>query len=288
VTPRERRLEVTGGRYGRGVARAEGKPADNGRSSRGTPRRALAVSAGDAWARQSKASEDFARELVAEIIERGLLTGEKLPAEAELVEQFGFSRESVREGLRLLEVAGLVTIHRGKGGGTRVGRVDPGNLGRMSTLFYHLAGGTYEELLEALVHAESTLAMRAADNPNRRLVSSVMAPFLQPPDAADEDLPSFVHGHSEFHVALAGLARNRVLEVLLQTIGQIVTHHVLRLSDPRLDRRAIEDEHRAIAEAVVAGDSVAAGQAMAAHELRLIKGFRKRLGRQLDDYISWS
>jgi GntR family transcriptional regulator, transcriptional repressor for pyruvate dehydrogenase complex len=82
-----------------------------------------------------------------------------------MVEQYAVNRESRREGLRLLEVQGLITLRRGPGGGPVVDRLDPANLGRISTLYYHLAGGTYAELFEAWAIAETILAERAARNP---------------------------------------------------------------------------------------------------------------------------
>ena len=108
---------------------------------------ALPISTGDAVYRPLKTAEAFARDLVHVIVSQGLTTGDKLPSEAVMLEEFGLSRESLREGLRLLEVQGLITIRRGPGGGPIVGHLDPASLGRTSTLYYHLAGGTYAELL---------------------------------------------------------------------------------------------------------------------------------------------
>ena len=170
-----------------------------------------------------------------------------------MLEESGLSRESVREGLRLLEVQGLITIRRGPGGGPVVGHLDPASLGRTSTLYYHLAGGTYAELLEAWVVTEVMLAERAARHPDRDRVRADMEPYLATVQDGNGELTDFVLGHTQFHGVLASLAENRVLEMLLQTIGQIVTHHVLGHADPRHDREMIEADHVAIAKAVVAG-----------------------------------
>ena len=158
-----------------------------------------------------KASETFARELIDDIVRRGLDTGARLPTEATLVQDYRCSRQSVREGLRLLEVSGLVTMHRGVGGGPRLGRVDPGNLGRMATLFLHLAGATHDELFDALITAESLLAERAAGNPDRAAVEAAMRPHLQHPDRAELSKADFIVEHTEFHATIAALAGNRVL-----------------------------------------------------------------------------
>lgn len=239
--------------------------------------------------RPLKTAEAFARDLVNEIVNRGLQTGDKLPSEAAMLEEFGLSRESLREGLRLLEVQGLITIRRGPGGGPIVGHLDPASLGRTSTLYYHLAGGTYAELLEAWVVTESLLAERAARNPDRVAVRAAMEPYLEPPPppAADGEVSDFVLGQTHFHGVLASLAENRVLEVMLQTVGQIVTHHVLGHADPRHDRETIESDHAAIAQAVASGAPQKAAKAMEAHIGTMIDVYKDHLGPQLHEFIDW-
>ena len=247
----------------------------------------LAIASGDAVFRPLKTAEAFARDLVREIVRKGLRTGDKLPSEAVMLEEFGLSRESLREGLRLLEVQGLITLRRGPGGGPIVGHLDPASLGRTSTLYYHLAGGTYSDLLEAWVVTESLLAERAARNPDREAVRAAMKPYLEPPPADDDGLTEFVLAHTRFHGVLASLAENRVLEMMLQTIGQIVTHHVLGHADPRHDRETIESDHAAIAKAVVAGAPKKAAEAMERHINTMIDVYETHLGAQLHDFIDW-
>lgn len=251
------------------------------------PAPALSISSGDAVYRPLKTAEAFARDLVRDIVSRGLRTGDKLPSEAVMLEESGLSRESVREGLRLLEVQGLISIRRGPGGGPVVGHVDPASLGRTSTLYYHLAGGTYAELLEAWVLTEVMLVERAARNPDREAVREAMEPYLAKPDASDDELTDFVLSHTHFHGVLASLAQNRVLEMLLPTIGQIVTHHVLGHADPRHDREMIEADHLAVAKAVVAGSPQRAAKAMERHISTMIEVYKTHLGAQLHDYIDW-
>ena len=100
--------------------------------------------------RPLKTSETVARDIVHYVVAGGLGNGDSLPSEARMLEQYGVSRESLREGLRLLEAQGLITIRRGPGGGPVVGTVDPANLGRVSTLYYHLVGATYRRAVRSL------------------------------------------------------------------------------------------------------------------------------------------
>jgi GntR family transcriptional regulator, transcriptional repressor for pyruvate dehydrogenase complex len=60
-----------------------------------------------------KAAETVARRVVETIVQQGLTAGDRLPREAEMVEEFGVSRETLREALRLLEAQRLIALRRG-------------------------------------------------------------------------------------------------------------------------------------------------------------------------------
>jgi DNA-binding FadR family transcriptional regulator len=243
----------------------------------------------EAVTRPLKISESVARDIVHDIVSEGLRTGDRLASEAVMLEQYGVSRESLREGLRLLEVQGLITLRRGPGGGPIVGRVDPANFGRISTLFYHLAGATYEELFEAWVVTEAELAERAARNPDRALVRKAMEPFLEvPSDEADSStVEQFVFSHTHFHAVVASLAGNRVLQLMMQTIGQIVSHHVAAHADPREAKAEMEQDHADVAHAIAAGRPAKARARMEDH-IRLMSDFYKdQIGARMDEFIEW-
>src|SRR3990170_6965179 len=54
-----------------------------------------------------------------------LKLGDKLPSERELVRQFGASRVTVREALKILEREGLIRVKVGLGGGAFVTQAEP-------------------------------------------------------------------------------------------------------------------------------------------------------------------
>lgn len=246
------------------------------------------VFVGEEAVRPLKISELVARDIVRDIVSGGLVTGDRLALKADMGEQYGVSRESLREGLRLLEVQGLVTLRRGPGGGPVVGRVDPANFGRMSSLFYHLAGGTYEELFEAWVVTEATLAKRAARNQDRARVVEAMEPFMVTAEhrGGSWGLEEFIHAHSYFHAVVASLAGNRVLELMLQTIGQIVTHHIAVNADPRDAESEIDRAHIDAARAISRGQPLKARSVMADHIRLLIEFYKDRAG-ELTEFIDW-
>lgn len=217
-------------------------------------------------------AEVVARRLVHDIIERGLDAGESLDAEQTLMDRFAVSRESTREALRLLEVAGLVKLRRGPGGGAFVGTVDPVNLGRFASMYFHMAGATYAELFTAYTVADSILAEFAARNPSLEERRRVMAPYLAA--AHDEaDLDQYFQYHTNFHAAIASLAGNRVMEISFHSLGLLVARHYLALAesrhltlaDARSSRHFVESDHDEIAVAVVAGNHRKAHDLMRSH-----------------------
>jgi GntR family transcriptional regulator, transcriptional repressor for pyruvate dehydrogenase complex len=240
------------------------------RSDGVSPPRPIPISPRLGRNRREKAAETIARELVHEIVVQGRQPGDSLDSEQVMLERFRVSRDSLREALRLLEVQGLITIRRGPGGGAFVGTVDPFFLGRTSSLYYQLAGATYGELFEAYSFADAALAERAATSHGTARRRSAMQPYL---DVADEQDPErYLRIHSAFHVDVAALAGNRVLQINLQSTGLLVGRHYVALADTRRDRPFVADEHTAIADAIITGRPMKAHRLMKEHVDRIITG----------------
>ncbi len=84
--------------------------------------------------RNVKRSEVVAHRIAQAIASDGLIHGDRLPPESAMLSQYGVSRASLREALRMLEVQGLLNLRPGPGGGPIVGfRLNIGNeLGMLS------------------------------------------------------------------------------------------------------------------------------------------------------------
>ena len=165
-----------------------------------------------------------------------------------------------------------------------MGHVDPANLGRISTLYYHLAGGTYAELFEAWVVTEAILAERAARNDDRSLVRDAMAPFSAPVRHA-EDMAEFVDSHAHFHSVIGRLAGNRVLRI--DAPGHGSDRHPSRRRQhrpPELEGE-IDHDHMEIARAIAAGHAAKA-TLMEEHILSMVEHLTGQIG-DLDDLIEW-
>ena len=228
--------------------------------------------------RPDKIAETIARRLVHDVIERELRAGEALDGEQAMLERYDVSRESLREALRLLEVQGLITIRRGPGGGSFVGTVDPANLGRTSSLYFHMAGATYGELFDAYAFADATLAARAAKHRDANRRRSVMAPYIEPHDR-DSDIEHYIARHAGFHTAVASLAANRVMQITLHSLGLLVgRHYVHQMDAGHITVEQVQGpgdfvaaDHVEIGRAIAAGNHRRAFDLMSSHVERIVE-----------------
>ncbi len=90
------------------------QPSASGTTQRATGARNAAWLSRD---RAEKVPELVARTILREIVQQGLSAGDRLPPEATMLAHFGVGRGSLREGLRILEIHGLIKIKPGPQGG---------------------------------------------------------------------------------------------------------------------------------------------------------------------------
>jgi DNA-binding FadR family transcriptional regulator len=75
-------------------------------------------------ARPKRAVDQIVAQIDALLREGRLRPGDRLPSERALAAQFDVSRNTVREGLRILEFTGALVLKRGSAGGTFVAHFD--------------------------------------------------------------------------------------------------------------------------------------------------------------------
>jgi DNA-binding FadR family transcriptional regulator len=232
--------------------------------------------------RTQKASERVALQIVRDIVSQGLGTGDRLPLEARMVEQYGVSRASLREAMRLLEVQGLISLKPGPGGGPVIGSVSPANLARTEALYFHLAGANYDQLLSTQVLLEPVCAGLAARNPDRE---QRLQPFLESSDP--QDLPGYRDRTEGFHEVVWALADNPVLTLLARSITHLVTDHVVATMDPVELRPTILHEHTELTRVIIDGDESKARELMAAHFETQHDYYRTHWPTRLTELIEW-
>ena len=235
--------------------------------------------------RPAKTAETVAAAIVRDIVSRNLGPGDTLPSEAAMLAHYRVSRASLREALRLLEVQELIRLKPGPGGGPIVTAVDPRNLAKMTTLYLHLGGATYQELFEALLVMAPISAERAARNGDRSLVSAAMKPFLLEEQPLQG--PAYWTVTNEFHGSVEALAGNRVIELLGRIVGNIWHEHIVTRMDTGAVREQIHAEHRDIAKAIMAKQPSKAARLMRDHFAGLVEEYRRHWPGRFDELIEW-
>jgi DNA-binding FadR family transcriptional regulator len=202
-------------------------------------------------------------ERLAEAIRLGVFeAGDRLPPERELADVMQVSRMTLREALGALRDAGLVETRRGRAGGTYV--LAAGGRGARPKRAGQLPD---RQLLDALDFrrvvepgAAALAASRTLDDADRaRLVASLTAAELAPDDASRRV------ADSRLHLTIAVIAGS---DSLTAAVADAQVRLGELLSAIPVLRRNIEHgdaQHRAVVEAILAGDAHAARAAMEEH-----------------------
>jgi DNA-binding FadR family transcriptional regulator len=108
--------------------------------------------------RAPKTGELIASHLRRQIVRGELRPGEALPAESQLMEQYGVSRPTLREAFRILEAETLISVRRGSHGGARVSVPDVSVATRYFGLLLQMQGVTINDVYEARMISEPSCA----------------------------------------------------------------------------------------------------------------------------------
>lgn len=208
------------------------------------------------------------------LIEKGELSaGSRLPAERELAQMLGVSRPTIREALIVLEVEGFIDIRMGSGIYVTAGR-QPSTDSPPADF-----EGPFE-LLRARAVVECAVAEEAARLVRQEHVA-LMDDNLAKMASALEDRRRALALDREFHVIVSGIIANATLNRFIGSIHDMrMTPYFEKLAsyfENTETWRAAMEEHRAIRDAIAAGDPAAARAAMRAHldqsQLRLSESF---------------
>jgi DNA-binding FadR family transcriptional regulator len=232
---------------------------------------------GVAVRRVRKAYEQVADQLRELIMTGDLSPGERLPSEALLAREFGVSRATIREALRVLAAQNLLRTAKGAGGGSYVTMPSVDHISAFLSSNINLLTGnrdlTLEELIEARMLLEIPAARLAAERRRDEDLERLRASI--PPDAVRIDTrEEFVH-NAEFHTTIIECCRNTLLYIAAQPVFSTLSTHLARSTLGKRFHRDIHRHHEAILAAVAAGDADAAGSEMKRHLEYLVPFYEK-------------
>jgi GntR family transcriptional regulator, transcriptional repressor for pyruvate dehydrogenase complex len=220
-------------------------------------------------ARSPSLADTVANRLRREIGEDKYKSGEKLPTERELSETYGVSRAIIREALGRLKQDGLVRSRQGSGAFVAEGSIP---VFRLSVVDLRDAS-EIQNVVELLVAFESAASALAATRRTRAQLAAITAQFDAMERAIAEDR-SGVDEDVAFHRAIIEATANPVFRDMFDFLDTRVRGFigVARSNSARRSlTRQVQDEHRAILDAIKQKDAEAARSAAAKHLQNAIK-----------------
>ena len=184
---------------------------------------------------QQRIFEDLVAQIEGAILDGHLKTGDKLPAQRDLVDMFQTSRGPLREALRVLEQKGLLEIKRGVRGGAVVKQPGMTPVAESLGLLIRHREITLAELSEFREGVEGNVAAIAAQRATPadiRQLKSLLKQAKKHVGDGIETWERFCQADNRIHVAIAKAAGNRVYEFVLRmvhdNIQQYYEAHPLR------------------------------------------------------------
>ena len=205
-----------------------------------------------------KLGSTVARQIEAEIIDRGWPTGQVLGSEADLTARYGVSRAVLREAVRLLEHNHVAGMRRGPGGGLVVRSPAVSAAVEVVANYLDFIGVTAEELHRARTVLESLGARLAAtrldDEGVERLEAHVDAEAARDTEVA-----------GGFHVVVAECSGNGALALFLRSLIAVIGRRLVRSDLAAAKLRESGEAHVELVQAIIDRKPLVAERLMAEH-----------------------
>jgi len=197
-----------------------------------------------------------------------LKCGDRLPSERELSVLFNISRNTLREALRSLEIAGLIEMRKGVKGGAFIQQGNPSVIVNGFLDLYHVGAITPDQLTESRLWIDD-LAIRVAclrateedlDALEANIVETVMA-------GTDGDLDRWVQVVLEFHSLLGRATHNPVLSIFMDSTVELMRQFVNAFGPVFVE--SVSASRRRVLRHLRARDAEGAASEMSRHLKRL-------------------
>jgi len=185
--------------------------------------------------RTPRAFEEIADQIRKELSDRRLRAGDRLPPERTLAEQFGVSRNTLREALRSLENAGLLRLQKGASGGAFVRESTGEAIITGLRDMFHLGAISPEHLTEARVLIESIVVRAACERATPEDIEALNA-NISLAEGASRDKRDFYDQaaiHLEFHRIIARATKNPVMVIVMEALVDVMQHFIREIGQQR-------------------------------------------------------
>lgn len=207
-------------------------------------------------------------EKVIEYVETNILAGklkvdDRLPAERQLAQSLNISRSAVREGLRLLEVIGIVESRQGSG--NYIVQHSDQTLEQVLTMVYTLDDLRYEEIREFRYSIERmalVLAVRKADKNGKKRLQRFLDGLLHAKTNEER-----AENDRMLHRTLVRMSANQMLISNYVALNRVINRFIQETHQKAADIKNIDFQlaHKHLVEAVIKGDLEMGKKALEQH-----------------------
>jgi GntR family transcriptional regulator, transcriptional repressor for pyruvate dehydrogenase complex len=219
------------------------------------------------------ASEQVAVQIQHHIQRQRLGPGDFLGREEDLAAEFGVSRPTLREALKLLSSGNLIRASKGPGGGIFVAHTAEEGMSRSLSdaiaMMLETGAVSLEELLEVRMLLEVPLAAGAAYHPDEGTLESLREAVLACRQAAEQDVEAYAAADLVVHRTIAAASHNRMVGALTDWIFEVLQPSLIEVLSGAVVHSAVTEQHEALVAAIEKGDPARAERAMKDHLLYL-------------------
>ncbi len=193
-----------------------------------------------------------------DLLEGRLAPGDRLPGERELAASLGVGRSSVREALRVLEVMGLVRTGTGSGptSGAIIIATPRGGMSTLLRLQVAASGFPIDDVVSTRLVLECAVIEALAADADRS--TEAAHAVLEAMDAEDLTPAEFLALDAQLHLAFAEASGNVVITAMMAGLRTAIESYIKagveRIADWDAEAVRLRHEHRAILDAVDAGE----------------------------------
>lgn len=205
--------------------------------------------------------EEIAVNLIQQVCDGIVSVGDKLPSERIMAEQFGVSRNVIREAIRVLGEKGYVQVQAGRG--AFICKPDGEKLTENLSAVVENSSASLSEIVEAREIFESALAVFACSKVKSSDIEQLWQ-IYQRMEKAQASL--FAQLDQSFHLELARCTHNSVLILLAGSIYQLSEDSLFLLTTHDAKRIiSAQAEHLEMIRALEARDSLRIQEAVHRH-----------------------
>lgn len=210
------------------------------------------------------------------IISGHLKLGDRLPNEAELADQFGVSRTTLREALDQLESQHLITTRQGKQGGHFITNRTTEDVVKYLGNYVALSVGTHSISLENVYEMRLLFEVKGCGLAALRRTPEELIDIQVSLPPKDQFISSYQFHHQDiaFHRAVAHATHNDLMIITMNSFAKVQEVLAIRVNiSTKVHGEELETLYL-IYQAILEQDQLKAEEAMAKH-LRFFKSMTK-------------